>query len=241
MQPVFNHQRRDRRDLDHLMTHRLWIISLEQSAAAAAGIGVVFHHLIHPLDRQQFRPTAGMARLTAALAATALAPLWRLKPKPVTGGWFGGVARAPVDPLPQLGQLARQGGELNAELIVLLPECRNLLLLSDDQRSDAGWSFQPVRIWNSSRECAHHRRSLPEMHPEIKLPSRVQQGRCSPRAVTPPERILGFFIPMFTLRPELAGKGESEAAIWGRQRTPPPPAGRSAVARTPYRGAGPDP
>ena len=70
------------------MTHRLWIISLEQSAAAAAGIRVVIH-LIHPLDRQQFRPTAGMARLTAALAATALAPLWRLKPKPVTGGRLG--------------------------------------------------------------------------------------------------------------------------------------------------------
>ncbi|MCT0227636.1 efflux RND transporter periplasmic adaptor subunit [Synechococcus sp. CS-1331] len=27
------------------------------------------------------------------------------------------------------------------------------------------------------------------MQPEIKLPSRVQQGRCSPQAVTPPERI----------------------------------------------------
>ena len=90
MQPVFNHQRRDRRDLDYPMTQWIWINTLQQLTAAATGIGVVFHHLIHhlihPLDRQQFRPTAGMARLTAALAATALVPLWRLKPKHVTDG-----------------------------------------------------------------------------------------------------------------------------------------------------------
>ncbi|MEB3349499.1 MAG: hypothetical protein VKO00_05715 [Cyanobacteriota bacterium] len=28
----------------------------QQGAAAAAGIGVVLHHLIHPLNRQQLRP-----------------------------------------------------------------------------------------------------------------------------------------------------------------------------------------
>ena len=52
----------------------------------AAGIGVLLHHLIHMLDRQQLRPRSWMARLAAVLAATALAPLWWLKPKPVTGG-----------------------------------------------------------------------------------------------------------------------------------------------------------
>ncbi|QPN57106.1 SDR family oxidoreductase [Synechococcus sp. CBW1107] len=34
------------------------------------------------------------------------------------------------------------------------------------------------------------------MQPEIKLSSRVQQGRCSPRAVTPPERIRFLFLPI---------------------------------------------
>jgi hypothetical protein len=33
------------------------------------------HHLIHLLDRQAFRPSAGTARLASALTATALAQL----------------------------------------------------------------------------------------------------------------------------------------------------------------------
>ena len=97
----------------------------------AAGIGVVLHHLIHPLDRQQPRSRAGMARLTAALAATALAPLRRLKPRAVTGGRLGGFARAAADPLSQAGQFGRQGSELAAELV-------DVLLLSLDVSAAAG-------------------------------------------------------------------------------------------------------
>jgi hypothetical protein len=52
---MLNHQRRDRRDLDHLMAQRCRILSLQQGAATAAGIRVVLHHLIHPLNRQQLR------------------------------------------------------------------------------------------------------------------------------------------------------------------------------------------
>jgi hypothetical protein len=37
------------------MAQRIGILSLQQRAAAAADIGVVLHHLIHPLDRQQLR------------------------------------------------------------------------------------------------------------------------------------------------------------------------------------------
>ncbi len=85
VQPVLNHQRRDRRDLDHLMPQRIRILAVQQRAAVAAGIRVVLHHLIHPLDRQQLRPSAGMARLAAALGATALTPCRRLKPRPVAG------------------------------------------------------------------------------------------------------------------------------------------------------------
>ncbi len=79
MQPVLGDDERDRWDLDQLMAQRIWILTLQQSAAAAAGIRVVVHHLIHPLDRQQLRARAGMAWLAAAFAATALATLRGLK------------------------------------------------------------------------------------------------------------------------------------------------------------------
>jgi hypothetical protein len=78
MQPMLDHQRRDRRDLHHLMAQRIWILSRQQRAATAAGIRVVFHHLINPLKRQQLWPRPGMAQLATALAATALASLRRL-------------------------------------------------------------------------------------------------------------------------------------------------------------------
>ena len=60
------------------MAHWVWILSIQQHPAAATGIGVVLHHLIHSLDRQQLRPESWMARLAAAVAATALATFWRL-------------------------------------------------------------------------------------------------------------------------------------------------------------------
>jgi len=114
-QPVLDHQRSDRRNLNHLMTQGLWILSIQQGAATAARLGVVVHHLIHPLDRQRLRPGSRVAWLAATLAATALAPLQRLETRPIAGGRFGGVARAATDPLPQAGQLGRQGGEFAAE------------------------------------------------------------------------------------------------------------------------------
>ena len=86
MQAMLDHQRCDRRDLDHLMTQWIWINTVQQLTAVAARIRVVIHHLFHPLDRQQLWSGSGMACLSAPLAATALAPLWRLKAKPATGG-----------------------------------------------------------------------------------------------------------------------------------------------------------
>ena len=52
---MLDHQRRDWRDLDHLMAQGSGVLALQQGAATATGIGVVLHHLIHPLDRQQLR------------------------------------------------------------------------------------------------------------------------------------------------------------------------------------------
>lgn len=64
----------------------------------------------------------------------------------VTGGRLVGVARFAPDPLPQAGQFARQIGELRSQLLMFLPETLDLLLLGQDQRSDAGWSRLPIRI-----------------------------------------------------------------------------------------------
>ena len=86
MQPMLDHQRCDRRDLDQLMAQRIWILSRKQRAATAAGIEVVVHHLIHPLDRQQLRPCAGMARLTAALRPLPLRRSGGLNPGPSLEG-----------------------------------------------------------------------------------------------------------------------------------------------------------
>jgi hypothetical protein len=86
MQPVLQHLQRDRRDLQHLMAHGIRIISPQQRAAAAAGIRVVLHHLIHPLDRQQLRATAGAARLATRLAAMSLRRSGGLKPGPSLEG-----------------------------------------------------------------------------------------------------------------------------------------------------------
>jgi hypothetical protein len=87
-----------------------------------------------------------MAWLTAALAATALAPCRRLKPGPIAGGRFGGVARAAADLLPQAGQFGSQGGELAAELLDLLLLGLQLSLLVQDEGSDGSWSRLPVRF-----------------------------------------------------------------------------------------------
>ena len=127
------------------MAQRLWINTVQQLTATAAGLGVVLHHLIHPLDRQQFRTGSWMARLAAPLAVTALAPLRRLKPRAIAGGWFGGVARAAADPLTQLGQFGRKGGELDAQLL-------DLLLLGQDQLSGTRPATTPSPLLKSRKE-----------------------------------------------------------------------------------------
>ncbi len=48
---------------------------------------------------------------------------------------------------------------------------------------------RPVHFWNPGRRRAHHRKSLPGMQAGIKLPSRVQRGRCSRKAIPPSERV----------------------------------------------------
>ena len=123
---------------------------------------MVLQRIVNPLNRQQFRAGSWMARLATPLATTAFAPLGRLEPRAFAGGWFGGVAGTAADPLPQAGQFGRQGGELNAQLIVFL-------LLSQDQSPGSGWPRRPVRVRNASWGCAHHRRILPEMKPGFKL------------------------------------------------------------------------
>jgi hypothetical protein len=40
----------------------------------------------------------------------------------IAGGRFGGVAATAADPLPQAGQFGGQGGELSAQLLVILSQ-----------------------------------------------------------------------------------------------------------------------
>jgi hypothetical protein len=143
VQPMPDHNRGERRNLDHLVPQRLWILTPQQGAAAAPGIRAVLQHLIHALDRQQLRPIAGMAWLAPALAATALAPLRRHKPRTIAGGWFGGIARGAADLLPQAGQLCGHGADLCAELL-------DLLLLSQDQRTNSIWCRRTVASQSAS-------------------------------------------------------------------------------------------
>jgi len=53
VQSMLDHQRGDRRDLDHLMAQRRWILALQQSAAATACLGVMLHHFVNAPNRQQ--------------------------------------------------------------------------------------------------------------------------------------------------------------------------------------------
>ena len=96
---MLDHQRRDRRDLNHRMAQRIWILSGKQRAATATGIRVVVHHLINPLHRQQLWPRPEMARQATAIAAPAPALLRQLDPRAVTGGRFEGVGGVAADPL----------------------------------------------------------------------------------------------------------------------------------------------
>jgi hypothetical protein len=50
---MLDHQSFDRWDLNHPMPQWLWILSRLQGVATAAGIRVVRHHLVYPLDRQR--------------------------------------------------------------------------------------------------------------------------------------------------------------------------------------------
>ena len=136
---MLDHHRRDRRDLDHLVAQRRWILSLQQRSAAARGIRMVLHHFVNALHRQQLRANASMARLAAPLAVTAFATLGWLKSRAIAGGRFGGIARAAADPLPQAGQFGSQSGELGTQLL-------DLLLLSQQQRTNSNWCRQPVRF-----------------------------------------------------------------------------------------------
>ena len=135
-----------------------------------------------------------MTRLSAALAATALAPCRRLKPEPIAGGRLGGVARAAADLLSQAGQFGGQGGQLNAELLDILLLLLAMLDQLKKSSTNADRCGGPVRFLNPSWWRAHCMKSLPEMQPGIKLASRVQQAQCSLQTVPPSERLRSIIV-----------------------------------------------
>jgi hypothetical protein len=85
-----------------------------------------------------------MARLAAAVVASALPPLRWLEPNPVTGRWLRGVARAAANPPAQVGLLAGEGGDWIAEQFKFLPLDLQLSLPNQDGRTDGGRSCKPV-------------------------------------------------------------------------------------------------
>jgi hypothetical protein len=94
-----------------------------------------------------------------------------LKARPITRWRFGGVSRAAADPLPQLDPICNQGDELTAEIM-------GLMVRGKDKCSGLGRPRKPSRFWNPGKRSVRRRPFLPEMQPEIKLPSRVQQAGC---------------------------------------------------------------
>ena len=132
-QAMLDREPRDRRNLNNPIAHRLWIISLEQSAAGETGIWVVSHHLIN--------------------ACSIGSRSGGIKPSPpLEGGYccakalrLSGVGGAPGNLPPPVCQLGGQGSELAAQQL-------DVLLLGVDKRSDDSCSLQPVRIWNSRRQ-----------------------------------------------------------------------------------------
>ena len=106
---VTGHQRRDRRNLDHLMARR------RQSR-------LLLRHLVHPLDRKQLRTSCEMALLSAPLAGTTFTALWRPKTQPVTGGRLGRIARAAtkrISSLAPAGQFSQSASEIPAGCVLI--------------------------------------------------------------------------------------------------------------------------
>jgi hypothetical protein len=67
-------------------------------------------------QRGQLTPwskTVGTCDKLLPVAATAVSTLVGIKPQPITGGRFGGIAGAAADPLPKVSRFDSQSGELS--------------------------------------------------------------------------------------------------------------------------------
>jgi hypothetical protein len=140
-------------------------------------------------------PGSRMVRLTAAFAATALAPQRWHKPRAVAGGCLEELRN-----LRKIRHRAGQGGELAAELIVLPPGSMDVLISC---KAPAGHVDQSASVTPAGG--VQHRRSLPEMKPGSKLPSRLEQGRCSHGAIPHSEQVPFAF----------DRKAKNPGGVWG--------------------------
>ena len=122
------HKRRNRRDLHHLMAQGYWMHALQQGASAAAGSRIVLHQLVNALNQQQLQASAGIARMVAALEATAFTPRQGgLKPGLSQEGDLKELRELRSIRSRSSGQFGRQGSELGAEMIVLLSQSPSAL------------------------------------------------------------------------------------------------------------------
>lgn len=152
------------RDLNQLMAQGSGVLAVQQRVAMSTGIGVVLLLLpIHPLTRQSLQPRAGMARLAAALGASALPPLRCLNPAPsLEGGVEAWREPRPIrsrrlaSPLAKVGQLAGKGGDWTAEKVKMLPLDSQLSLPNQDGRIAGGRSCKPVSFLMSKLVRQNH-------------------------------------------------------------------------------------
>jgi hypothetical protein len=105
MELMFDHERLDLWNVDHLMAMRFWILTTERLTATAAGCGEMGDDIRALLRWKEGAARARMTVLAAALAAGALALLFGrgLETLAITGWRLGGVPGAAAHLLLQLG------------------------------------------------------------------------------------------------------------------------------------------
>jgi hypothetical protein len=105
MQLMFDHERLDLWNVDHLMAVRFWILTTERLTATATSAGEMGDDIRALLHWKEVAARSRMTALAAALAAGALALLFGrgFEPAAITGWRLGGVPGAAAHLLLQLG------------------------------------------------------------------------------------------------------------------------------------------
>jgi hypothetical protein len=109
MELMFDHERLDHWNVDHLMAMWFWILTTKGLTATTAGSGEMGDDIRALLHWKEVEAHARMTVLAAVLAASALALLFGkgLETTAITGWRLGGVPGAAAQLLFQLGDTRR--------------------------------------------------------------------------------------------------------------------------------------